>query len=148
MSTEARSESSIDELKKKYEFLPNGALAPMKIVATEERPPNPDAPPAKKKRRKGSANRWALLNDFIDGLPDSNLSPLEVGCWMILFRHANAKNLAVVSQSIFIKSFRRDERTIQRTLGKLIREGWLKCFRQRGIVNRYTLKIKHQEEAE
>lgn len=147
MTTEERTvDIDVDGVMKKIKVLPNGTLEPMECVREEsERFASGQTQPdgvTKRSGDKSSANRWKLLNDFIDGLEDFNLEPLEIACWLILFRHADKKNIATVSQSLLADTCHRDGRSIRRALRRLIDGGWLRKRSRRGALNRYTILVK------
>jgi predicted transcriptional regulator len=113
----------------------NGILPPDAVLRPDDdRESARPAPPAKAKRRGSRAERFALLNAFVD-LALAELTGAEAKVWLILFRDAKAKTgTARTGQADIARRAGLSRRGAQVALDKLTAKGMVQVVR-RGRLN-------------
>lgn len=114
------------ELQEQY----GGVLPPDAILRPDDEP-TPAAPPTKAPRRRGSSERFAQLNAFVDfGIADAQLTPAEAIVWLVLFRDTKASGTARTSQADIARRAGLDVRTVRRALASLEAKGLVQVVRR------------------
>lgn len=92
-----------------------------------------------KSRQRKAADRFAVLNAFVDG-PMRELSRAEIATWLALYRDT-WNGVAEASQKHIAKRTGMTDRTIRRAIGGLLRRKLLKLV-YRGGLNRGASKYR------
>ena len=102
-------------------------------MESERRKPEPPAKakPKRKASRKKTADRFRLLNAFVD-FAAGELSRAELLVWLILYRDTR-DGVARTSQAYIARRAGCSDRTVRRTLEQLRRRGLLTVAYQGGI---------------
>ena len=106
-------------------------LPPMEAGESNHTDTNERKEPKRKPNRRKTADRFAVLNAFVD-CTAGTLSRSEMAVWWVLFRDTRDE-IAQTSQGEIARRAGISDRTVRRALGRLERRGLLKIVYHGGL---------------
>lgn len=133
-------------------IIPPGVVGLPPLNADRPRPPKAEGKPKLKRRRRHAADRFAVLNAFLD-MTAGALTRAELLTWLILYRDTKPDGTTRTAQADIARRAGTDARTIRRALARLsafglVRIVWQGGFRKGASVYAVEPLPKHRPEGD